>query len=70
MSDSIVPLVPARALAAPVPSPCINVCRMDPASGYCEGCWRTIDEIVQWSTLSDTDKRTVWAAIERRRIAA
>jgi predicted Fe-S protein YdhL (DUF1289 family) len=43
---------------------------MDPASGYCEGCWRTIDEIVQWSSLSDADKRTVWAAIERRRTAA
>lgn len=70
MSDSFVPLVPPRALDSPVPSPCINICRMDPASGYCEGCWRTIDEIVQWSTLSDADKRTVWAALERRRIAA
>lgn len=70
MSDPFVPLVPPRALGSPVPSPCTNICRMDPASGYCAGCWRTIDEIVQWSTLSDADKRTVWAALERRRIAA
>jgi predicted Fe-S protein YdhL (DUF1289 family) len=43
---------------------------MNPDSGYCEGCWRTIDEIVQWSKLSDADKRAVWVEIERRRGAA
>ena len=40
---------------------------MDPANGLCEGCWRTIDEIVQWSKLSDQEKRAVWIEIERRR---
>lgn len=50
-----------------VPSPCINVCRMDDASGWCEGCLRTIDEIVAWGTMADDDKSAVWQLIEQRR---
>ena len=69
MSDSSAPLVPERALANAVPSPCTSVCRMHPASGLCDGCWRTIDEIVQWSKLSDAEKRAVWVEIDRRRNA-
>lgn len=47
-------------------SPCINICRMSEASGLCEGCLRTIDEIAAWSTLDDDAKRAVWNAIEAR----
>ena len=50
-----------------VPSPCISVCVMDPASGYCIGCRRTIDEIASWSVLTDDDKRAVLAALAQRR---
>jgi uncharacterized protein len=52
----------------PVPSPCINVCRMDPATGWCEGCLRTIDEIAAWGTLDDAARREVRAALLRRRL--
>jgi len=55
------------ASADPVPSPCISVCRMDPRTGWCTGCWRTLDEIAQWAVAADDDKRAVWAEIERRR---
>jgi predicted Fe-S protein YdhL (DUF1289 family) len=50
----------------PVPSPCINVCQMVPETGLCQGCMRTIDEIVAWGTASDEVKRAVWAEIRRR----
>lgn len=50
-----------------VPSPCISICRMDAHSGLCEGCQRSIDEIVQWGTASDEWKRAVWSKIRRRR---
>jgi len=53
--------------AASVPSPCINVCRMDAASGLCIGCRRTIDEIAAWSRMDDEGKRAVWQAIALRR---
>ena len=52
---------------ATVPSPCINVCRMDAASGWCEGCLRTLDEIATWSGLSDAQKLAVWQALAPRR---
>lgn len=57
-------------LPSPVPSPCVNVCRMDPRSGLCEGCQRTLDEIAGWGGLDDEGKRAVWARIVRRRVAA
>jgi predicted Fe-S protein YdhL (DUF1289 family) len=51
-----------------IPSPCIDVCRMDPHSGWCEGCLRTIDEIAAWSTLSEGAKRSVWKQLGARRV--
>ena len=52
-----------------VPSPCVSVCRMDAASGWCEGCLRTIDEIAAWSVLDDEEKRAVWQLLPHRREA-
>jgi uncharacterized protein len=49
-----------------VPSPCLSVCRMDPARQLCEGCFRTIDEIAAWSRMRDEAKREVWEAIGQR----
>jgi uncharacterized protein len=53
----------------PIPSPCINICRMNPQTGLCEGCFRTIDEIVKWGTADNDFKRAVWVEIERRQQA-
>lgn len=54
-----------------VPSPCVSVCHMDAASGLCEGCRRTLDEIAVWSVLDDEEKRAVWKQLhERRHLAA
>jgi predicted Fe-S protein YdhL (DUF1289 family) len=51
-----------------VPSPCINVCEMDAASGYCRGCARTIDEIIAWGRLDDDAKRAVWKQLPQRQV--
>jgi len=53
-------------MAENMPSPCISVCRMDEASGLCEGCLRTLAEIACWSTLGEAGKREVWSSIGRR----
>ena len=53
-------------LAGDVPSPCLSVCRMDPSTDVCEGCFRTLDEIAAWGRMGDADKRAVWGLIERR----
>lgn len=49
-----------------VPSPCIQVCRIDPASGLCQGCLRSLDEIAAWPNLSARDKRLVLDRVATR----
>lgn len=51
----------------PPASPCIDVCRMEPSTGLCVGCLRTIDEIMAWASAPEEHKRDIWRAIERRR---
>ncbi len=59
------PALPIR----PVASPCTSVCRIDPADGLCVGCQRTIEEIACWGTMSDEQRRGVWAELQARRAA-
>jgi predicted Fe-S protein YdhL (DUF1289 family) len=49
-----------------VPSPCINVCRIDQGTRLCIGCLRTLDEIAAWSVLNDSERRDVWAHLAER----
>ena len=53
-------------MAENVPSPCISVCRMNPQSGLCEGCLRSIEEIAQWGNAGDELKRAILMRIEQR----
>jgi uncharacterized protein len=49
-----------------IPSPCNNVCVLDPESGLCRGCKRTISEIVAWAAASDDEKRRILAELPAR----
>lgn len=49
-----------------LPSPCMSVCQMDEASGWCQGCLRTIDEIRAWGAADEAYKRHLWSVIEAR----
>lgn len=51
-----------------IPSPCISICQMSPKTGLCIGCLRTIDEIANWSILSDEEKITVLTLTEERTV--
>jgi uncharacterized protein len=42
-----------------IQSPCIGVCSMDDSTGFCLGCYRTMDEIQQWWDLDNTQKQAV-----------
>lgn len=46
---------------ADVQSPCIGVCSMDDNTGFCLGCYRTLDEIQQWWELGNKQKLAVVA---------
>jgi uncharacterized protein len=51
----------------PTPSPCINVCKMHPDLGWCEGCGRSIDEIAAWGGLDDRAKWLVCKQLPARK---
>ena len=48
-------------------SPCIGVCALDAATGWCEGCLRTIDEIAAWGALDEGARREIWKRLPARR---
>jgi predicted Fe-S protein YdhL (DUF1289 family) len=48
-------------------SPCIGVCRLDPASGLCLGCRRSIEEIAAWPALSAEERAAILARLMARR---
>ena len=50
-----------------VESPCNRVCTMDERTGYCLGCWRTIEEIVEWGLASDERKQEILRLLEKRK---
>ena len=52
---------------AGVPSPCINLCKMDADTGWCLGCHRTIAEIAGWGRLDDANKLQILQRLPPRR---
>lgn len=49
------------------PSPCISVCQMDPLTGFCIGCTRTIDEIRDWIISTPDERNAILKKIAERR---
>ena len=56
--------------AAPIASPCVEVCNIDEARGYCWGCFRTLDEIASWLEYSPEQRADLMLDLERRRLEA
>lgn len=58
-----------RLLAGGPPSPCVSICRLDDATGYCVGCLRTIDEIRDWIILMPEQRQALLRELDERRKA-
>jgi predicted Fe-S protein YdhL (DUF1289 family) len=56
----------AMAMLHDVPSPCISRCSMRESDGLCEGCFRTLAEIVAWAQMDDAQKHEVWNELVQR----
>lgn len=61
-SGPIITFVPVQA----IPSPCINICSIDPDDGRCEGCHRTLDEIARWTTMPAAERDRVMKELPNR----
>lgn len=42
-------------MSPPILSPCIGICSLD-EEGYCEGCFRTGEEIAGWAAMSEVER--------------
>ena len=47
-------------------TPCIAVCMIDPKSGLCFGCGRTLPEIARWGQLESAEQRALMAQLPAR----
>lgn len=50
-----------------VKSPCVKICELNYQSEICIGCFRTLDEIGQWTVYSDREKLSVLKECETRK---
>jgi predicted Fe-S protein YdhL (DUF1289 family) len=53
-----------------IASPCNKICVVDPEQRHCIGCWRTLEEIAGWPSMTDEEQRAVLARLEARRAAS
>lgn len=49
-----------------IESPCIKVCIVHPTERICIGCYRTMDEIREWSRLDPPERRHIMATLHQR----
>jgi uncharacterized protein len=51
---------------AEIETPCNKVCAVDPVSGLCVGCGRTVAEIAGWIGFTAHDRAHVMADLPQR----
>jgi uncharacterized protein len=53
-----------------IESPCSKICTLDPRSGLCLGCGRTLQEIERWGNLTASERARVIGELPARLAAA
>jgi len=53
-----------------IATPCIAVCMMDPKSGLCFGCGRTLPEIARWHRIDNVERLAIMATLPARKAVA
>lgn len=49
-----------------IESPCVKLCSIHPEARLCVGCYRSIDEITQWSRMSPEQRRDIMEELPSR----
>ena len=53
----------------PLRTPCVRVCAVNPKTGWCEGCFRTLKEIANWGRFSTAERDAIMASLPARQAA-
>ena len=49
-----------------LPSPCISICKLNKSTGFCDGCFRTINEISKWRSMTDVERMSLLETLRQR----
>ena len=49
-----------------IETPCIAVCMIDPGTGLCFGCGRTLPEIARWHRIDSAERLAIMAQLPAR----
>jgi uncharacterized protein len=49
-----------------IESPCAKICTLEPESGLCLGCGRTLQEIANWSAFTESERASVMMELPAR----
>jgi uncharacterized protein len=47
-------------------SPCNSVCQIDSTTKLCKGCKRTLEEIANWTRMSEQQRQKIMAELSER----
>lgn len=48
-------------------SPCKKVCKLDETKWYCITCFRSVNEIANWSFYSDDQRNDIMQQLDKRK---
>ena len=49
-----------------LPSPCVSICKLNKSTGFCEGCFRTENEIALWSSMNNDERLSLLPILKER----
>jgi len=49
-----------------VSTPCIKICTLDPQTGLCAGCGRTLEEIARWGGMTESERQRIMQLLPQR----
>ena len=47
-------------------SPCTKNCSLNTSTNICKGCGRTLDEIIEWTRMTDEEKQQVMIRLSEK----
>ncbi|MBC9247365.1 DUF1289 domain-containing protein [Paracoccus sp. 11-3] len=50
-----------------IESPCVNICVIDRREDLCVGCYRSLEEIATWGTMSPAERQAVMERLPNRK---
>jgi uncharacterized protein len=53
-------------MPAPIESPCIAICKLRKGDDICRGCYRTLEEIGNWSRMTPVERRKIMGILPER----